>query len=881
MCTNTHRKGHVNGIHDSPVLKENADNDIDKTVYTLMKHAVLNEDSTYYHLESDQLQVEKKSQSDIDRHLNNSLPSSLSDSQISGLQTPIRDKNALCELDETVSSSARTHTTMQDKRDLEVAVAVNNERHRTHSEIEAQVDNNLADDGVFDDTSHHNNNSDLSPVSLVDVLAENLSQDHSEKNSGGLSPCFAVSFQQQPDASKNWKECPSQLPSDLQLITVASSQPKKQSDPDDRNKCPLQDDSEHTCINNRSPQSASDSTGDPKYHSDKGSIKDFFSCNVVSPQPAQQPVTVKEKKHRKYRKKCHRQRYRHRKVKYLKRRKREKHPKHMLQQCCRKCEPPYPRPPKSKGPASRNNDNAPANKRSTNTERQNSCGRHKCLGKQGNLFQANTQRVGSPGGNDEKDDDKDGDKEPYPGGRNFHTQRKDLNMVLCLLIVLLILCFCFPRLEDTPQPALYTESSTCAIGRYQTTSQDLNSPFQDLSSNDCTTALCRGGFISRVRETDGEDSTSSSTFPGGNSTDHLVSEEETPRLVGQGEEIAGIKKLHPRRKLTERPHHTPPAHPRPQLDLDCSQENILSLTSPPKLFTCPSPDTDIHEMSHDYAESPQCHEYNSSVGGHMMIFHSKCAFKSPKLGPNPNVPHFLTETNIHQCQQSPPLHYVTVWSNADSSSTTPEDEEEENDDPPAIFRGPGTAYKKPPDHNEGRTLDSGVGTNSSSNQIPATQTPAVAAAKIDTSWRTSLNQGKLVYLRPGTEDSSFQFVLSEEEQTPWSPNYRDELVGVKAFNQRDNLEKQPANVPLSQPPEPLIEPGEQSLLLLKPSMEVFPYLSPDPDEDFQDVPGDLCVFIGGSALYTSRMLTSSVMSSVLTDDTIGQSQRYPLQYFTT
>jgi hypothetical protein len=615
---------------------------------------------------------------------------------------------------------------------------------------------------------------------------------------------------------------------------------------------------------------------------------------ALLPQPAQLTIVIRRQqrdpKHRKRRQYCSGR------VKRSKPRKKRPHSSHTSLQRYRKQGLPHPQPIKDKGPkpTNRNNGNAPMNTGRTDTEKQQGCRSDR----RGNSFQPNTQQASSHGGssNDGGGDDEDGDKGPYSGGRSFHSHP---NWILFLLIVLLILCFCFPQAEEPSQQASHidTESVCSAEQHHSTTSLDLkSSPFPDSSWDDHTPALFRGGIFSKPHENGGEETTSSNTFPEGCSTDHLVSEEETPRDMYQREELAGLEKLHLKRRRRERPRTTPPGSPRPQLDLNVSEP---SLRSEPKPFTCPSPENS-QEESHDYDTSRrECIRSYDAIGHHM-IFQSNCVFNSSRLicgGPSTNVRHILTDANIYQHQHSPPppLRYIPDLSNADSSNTAPEREEdveqqeEEDDDPPSQFRGPGTAYKKSPDRSEGRTLDSGVGTNSQTqNQIPATaQTLPVAAAKIDTSWRTSVvKNDEIVYLTPSSENtvdghrSNFQVVLSVEEQTSRSPNYRNELVATQL---KDN---EPAD-PLSlQPSEPLLERRERTSLLLEPSMRVFPYPSPGDEcslNFFQDVPeNSSCVFISGSTLYMTRRPSFPVTCSVLTDDTIGRSRQYRrLLYFTT
>lgn len=713
---------------------------------------------------------------------------------------------------------------------------------------------------ISESSKQHSHSGDLDEDQQV--------QDHSDKNSVNLSSCSSDSLKQQLDAGN---DCPPQLPSERksQVDFVAATQPWQQSYSIGQKEGLLQSASD---VSEHSPPAVI-----PLQKSDKHSDKDLLACTGLSPQPARVSVNVRKKGHWKcgkhYCKKHQRGKVRHSKPR-----------KRRLDSS----ELPQAQPSKSKepGPANRNNDSCPTNRGRKNLEKQDGSGGHKCSrGEQGSSC---TQQSSSFEGNGDDDGDKDRDREPYSGGRKLHAQHKDLNWILLLLMVLLILCFCIP------QQASHTDTeSVCSAGQHQTTPLDLKSShFPDSSLDECTPALFRGGIFSKQRENGGEESASSSTFPGGYSTDHLVSEEETPRFMGQGEEMAGLKKLHLKRRERESPKITPYVSSGVQLDFNISREDCPLLMSEPKIFTCPSPDDNGQEVSHDYdASRYECTCIPDLIDKHM-IFHSNCVFKSSKLTcrPNPNVRHILTDVNIYHHQQSPPLHYVTNFSIAHSSNSTLEhegDEEQGDDDPPSQFRGPGTTYKKSPGRSEGHALDSGVGTKSASNQVPTTQIPPVAATTIDTSWRTSLKKDKIVYLRPSIDDayhSSFQTILSMEEQTPRSPNYRDELVGVKQFNHNDNSKKELADALSFQPPEPLLERCEWTSLLLEPSMRAFPYPLPGDDEsflDFHDIPGDIHVFVAGSILYTSQKPSSPAMCSVLTDATIDQSQRYPLRYFTT
>ena len=134
-------KRFLNGIHDSPVLKENIDNDIDKAILVFDKYQVQNEESTSYHSLYDLIQSrEDKNKRDIER--NNSVPSSPSNSQTTRCHAPSRNKNVLFEADVVASSNSPTEL-QQLVRKFEIAVGVSNERHRTLSEIEILVDNNL------------------------------------------------------------------------------------------------------------------------------------------------------------------------------------------------------------------------------------------------------------------------------------------------------------------------------------------------------------------------------------------------------------------------------------------------------------------------------------------------------------------------------------------------------------------------------------------------------------------------------------------------------------------------------------------------------------------------------------------------------------------
>ena len=618
---------------------------------------------------------------------------------------------------------------------------------------------------------------------------------------------------------------------------------------------------------------------------------------ALLPQPAQLKVVIRRQKRNLKHRKC---RHCSGRMKRSKPHRKRLHSSHTSLRCYHKQGSPHPQPIKDKGPrpttCDRNDNSAPTNKGNTDTEKPGYRS-----SKQGSSFQPNnTQEASSPGGssNDGGGGDEDGDKDPYSGGRSFHSHP---NWILLLLIVLLILCFCFPRPEE-PSSHTNTESE-CSTVHLHTTALDLKSShFPDSSLDDHTPALFRGAKFSKPRRNGGEESASSNTFPEGCSADHLVSEEETPRDMCQGEELAGLQKLHLKRRRRERPHTTPPGSPRPQLDLNVSEPSLMS-TSEPKPFIYPSPEKNRQE-THDYTcitSQGECTHSCDSIDQHMhMIFQSNCVFTSSRLlcGPSTNVRHVLTDTDIYQHQQTPPLHSVpNLLNTAESSDTTTgqeqedvEQQQQEDDDPPSQFRGPGTAYKKFPDRSEGRTLDSGLGTNSQTqNQVPTVhQTLPVAATKIDTSWRASVKKDEIVYLTPSTDNTvgghrlNFQVVPSVEEQTPRSPNYRtrDELI----VKEQDN---EPADAVSLQPVEPLLERRERTSLLLEPSMRVFPYPSPNDDECvlnlFQDIPeNDSCVFVSGSTLYANRRPSFPVTCSVLTDDTIGRSQRYcRLLYFST
>ena len=189
--------------------------------------------------------------------------------------------------------------------------------------------------------------------------------------------------------------------------------------------------------------------------------------------------------------------------------------------------------------------------------------------------------------------------------------------------------------------------------------------------------------------------------------------------------------------------------------------------------------------------------------------------------------------------------------------------------------------KKTSYRGEGLTLDSGVGTTStqSHDQVATTQSPPLAVAAIRTSWHSSLNSSALVYLTPSTGESHHSPMQVEEEQT--SRSYcQDELVGLQKFDLKESsMIKQTDSLALHQP-EPLFEDHEQ---LHEPAVKVFlcPYTGDEYSVDFQHIPGDLYVFVGGSVTCTSRTFTSPIMHSVVTEDTIRRSQQYPLKYFTT
>ena len=705
-------------------------------------------------------------------------------------------------------------------------------------------------------------------------------QHQSNQDAVDLSLCSAISSQQQLDVNGS---SPLLSEGESHVNSVASAQQscsvgQKQSTLDTNG---------HLPDTSTSPQ-----------QSGNGRHKDL----ALLPQPAQLKVVIRrQKRNLKHRKRRHCGG----RVKHSKPRRKRLHSRHTSLQCYHKQGSPHPQPIKDKGPrpttCDRNDNSAPTNKGNTDTEKPG-CG----SSKRESSFQPNTnntRQASSPGGssNDGGGGDEDEDKDPSSGGRSFHSHP---NWILLLLIVLLILCFCFPRPEEPSQRTSHIDAeSVCSTVHLCTTTLDLKSSphFPDSSLDDHTPALFRGAKFSKLRKNGGEESASSNMFPEGCSTDHLVSEEETPRDMCQGEELAGVQKLHLKRRRRERPHTTPPGSPRPQLDLSVSEPSVKSM-SEPKPFTYPSPEENRQETHDRITSQGECTHSCDFVDHHMhMIFQSNCVFTSSRLlcGPSTNVRHVLTDTDIYQHQQTPPLHSVPNVSNAaDSSNTTTgqeqeedvEQQQQEDDDPPSQFRGPGTAYKKLPDRSEGRTLDSGVGTNSQTqNQFPtAHQTLPVAATKINTSWRTSIKKDEIVYLTPSTDNtvgghrSNFQVVPSVEEQTPRSPNYRarDELVVTE---QKDN---EPADAISLQPVEPLLECREYTSLLLEPLMRVFPYPSPS-DESvlnlFQDIPeNNSCVFVSGSTLYANRRPSFPVTCSVLTDDMIGRSQRYRrLLYFTT
>ena len=616
------------------------------------------------------------------------------------------------------------------------------------------------------------------------------------------------------------------------------------------------------------------------------SVVNFLLCIPLSSQPVRVSAKVKKKNYRKL-KEHQRGRVKHQKLRKQ---------RHQLPLRCRgKCRPPYRQPHNNIEPANRETDTSAANKKSANRGRQQGDGgRSTCQGTQrSSSFQARLQQACSPGDNNDEDRDKDGGGDRYPGGRSYRRRQEDLNWILLLLILLVILCFCFPQLEDAP-PRITSDEDLCR--QHQAASEQLNLHIQDSSSEGSTLAVFRGGMLSKQNRNDGgeESSASSNLFPEGNSTSHLVSEEEGPRLVGPREEMATItKQLPKRRPKVWLSHSAPPASPRPQPYLNPSENGCLSSTSQPKVFTSPSPDVCNQEIHDELVQECACAQ--DPVENHR-IFHSTSAYEVSKLAysPHPNRGYILTNVDIQKCQQGPPLYYVPESSGVGSSvgSSQEEDEEEDDDDrnSPSLFRGPGTVYKNKPSHRSeaGLTLDSGVGTTSttSHDQVTTTQNPPLAAAAIRTSWHSSLNSSNLVYLTPSTGESHhspMQTILSvEEEQTPRS-YCQDELVGLKQFNQKESSTIEPTDLLALHQPEPLFEDHEQTSRLLEPAVKVFLY--PYPGDEyfvgFQHIPGDLCVFVGGSATCTSRTFTSPIMHSVVTEDTIGRSQQYPLKYFTT
>ena len=536
--------------------------------------------------------------------------------------------------------------------------------------------------------------------------------------------------------------------------------------------------------------------------------------------------------------------------------------------------------------------------------------------------QSTTQRMMSLGGSDEDNNEND-DERRRPGINCIRRKYVEPNWILLLLIVLLVVCFCLNHIhldKDAPLPISTPLEYTCG-GQHQYCSYyELPMPESLIQDEENAVAVCRGGVMSKSAnkpETEGECTASSDTFPGGNSGGPAVSEEES---IQTREEMACIK--HPGRrpnstsKPREQPETPPDLPPRPYSPVEQFQP---TLDTAPRSFNHPPPEPldPAQPKGDDGGQGMEETSYsrNGDQNGMMimMICHSQCAaFKSPR-DVAAGACAFLTDVTIHRVQQATLLHCLPapvqedkdqLEVSCDNCSSVPVEEDEdgserscdesddvavqereykldgsdsESDDSSSIFRGPGKVQQT--SKTADRTLDSGMGTGPATNQTPLTEAVKAVVAPVDISWRDSLNNGELVYISPSIDDLQVSFPFawtSIEEQTPRSPNHQDELVGVKKFDQI----KQHQPLPVSEPQLEL--PGESSEQnLLASVVKVFSY--PSPEMNCTHDMHDTNIFIGGSRiLYVSRSSLALVTRSdrFLTDTTIAQRQKYPLQYFT-
>lgn len=505
--------------------------------------------------------------------------------------------------------------------------------------------------------------------------------------------------------------------------------------------------------------------------------------------------------------------------------------------------------------------------------------------------QTSTQKVMSPGGSD-RDDGNGDDRRHF---KFTHERSTDLDWIILLVLLLLILCFCLPppqdQLEDHSAHFWSRSQPTCS-GQHRSCSELSLLQSETSTIDDGSVALFRGGYMSKVSTTlttksdnEGGGATSSASFPRGNSHNPQVSEEESHH-VHVRDEMACIKYRQRRIKQRE-PFLMQATPPRPHSPID-EHVHVLepTLDSAPKSFTSPSPET-MH------IDGPLQEPLNNGDVGEHPIFHSQSVFRSPPK-PASSVCTFLTDASICRAQHKTLCYLLnsdTVRATANESGGEElEQNRDEVDDVPAVFRGPGVPQKMKTIAN---SLDSGMGTSSTPNQIPVTGglPTATAVTTVDISWWTSFKEGELVYQTPHPDNvqASFQHVYplsSIEEQTPRSPNHQEEFVGVKKLNLEGRFVNPCHDTPTPGAQPSLFESPDENTCtyVLEPTLKVFSYPSPElncnidiPDEQ----PRDAHVFVSSAGTtFVSHTSSSFINScSYLTDTTIARSQQFQLRYF--
>lgn len=827
-------------------MKEDEGVVVDKFVNTLTKKEPLNNcygNSYTDHVESIPSEKRTESQGDEDRNTKNSDTLMASRNRLNNEPMP-HGKESICASDTPTPSNDME---FQGVREHEIAIDLNNEQHTSHIEVEIQVNNNYAPDDL-----HSPESCDLEAG--TDTQPCKLNSDDSPSN---------VSMPQTTGTVTDRGENQLPQPSGGKRKSSHNTRPKEKTDETKNIERQVsQRDGMRTCLNPSGTGVIS-----PNHESlvgDGERKQDPHQCKLSDTVADSPPVIAGECR-------CQTVACFKAKIKPTDRVSRNR-PKH---------KPPFHWRPKGKQRNSRSDGNSSTKGTKCNAEKQSNDQHRRQSGQMYSTCHS-TQRASSPGGNDNDDDDDDenGDKRQHPGDGNVCGGHSDLNWILLLLLVLMILCFCQLQLDgDTSQPSPHEH--TCASQHQPNSGLSLSS--ETSSVDDGTAALNRGGFLSKQQQrnrsdTDSEGTISSSTFPGGSSAEHLVSEEEGPRFVETRDELAGVKKLRPQCKPREQP-HSPCVPPRPQPNLghEPSQQSYPQLDSAPKVFTSPSPEADCQHVLvlHDPEEARDSRIYVS--GCSLYVLNSP----EPSSRTCTRTCCFLTEDAVHWVQRLSPQYCNTSGQEVDIEQNC-----EENGDSPAIFRGPDTPHKNSPKRNEVtdlHTLDSGMGTGSVSNHIPAAQIPVVAGATVDTSWRTSLVNEDLVYLLPSSAkdfQSSFPTILtSVEEQTPRSSDYREELVGVKRFNWRRNSRE---DHHLTQP---VLESSQQDLPVLESALKVFSCPSPDDvcsykDQDVGDVHVSvfMCICV---KVYPWSLFVCLFVFDVYTDSRISPSQWCPLRYFVT